>query len=134
MKTSELFEQDQDFGYLYFELSRDEVEGEAEHIAQQVAERIGAEVVKVKESPPYHYGEYTFNPIAVILRVPLSSDTYPSNKPSIAAITGWGISLQASRDDWIKKATKVLRRLSRGKPHFGIPQVAFVRDISDLHI
>lgn len=112
MKTSELFEQEDNPELIYFELNRDEVGWEAGRIARDVAERIGAEVTKVQKAPAYHYGEHTFRPIGVILRVPLSGQSYPS----------W-VSLEASRREWIKKAEKALRRLSRGKPRFHPPQV-----------
>ena len=129
MKTFELFEQEDDYGFIYFELNRDEVGWEAGRIARDVAKRIGAEVTKVQKAPTYHYGEHTFRPIEVIIRVPLSGQSHPSYRVSIqASRQEWikkaeSFARQASQHEWIKKAEKALRRLSRGKPRFHVPQV-----------
>ncbi len=107
MKTFELFEDVERAlhadGFIHFTLNRDEVGFEAGHIAQEVARRIGGEVAKVQQGSTVRYGEHTFEPINVVIRLP---------------------DFWANADTWIEKATKALRRLSRGKPRFHAPEVS----------
>ncbi|KKN25993.1 hypothetical protein LCGC14_0879310 [marine sediment metagenome] len=100
MKAHELFEQENEFTLVFFELDLED-DDEAAEIAEEVAKRVNGEVWES------NFGTYG-RPIEFQIKVP---HQYPLGPE-------W-----ARENNSFKKVKQALRRISRGKIKFSMPDV-----------